>query len=244
MQHVGMASSLAHQGFWLFRWRSYLPASLIPLFLIAILQGSVATNGIYFVASMIVAYLGLACRCFIVGHVPDGTSGRNTKQQIADVLNQTGAYSLVRHPLYVANFIIFFGLLLQVQSLWLCLVASLAYWMYYERIICAEEHFLHGKFNETFRQWASRTPAVVPNFSNWCKPSLPFSWKMVLRREYSTLFLVICAQVAIVIVRVRDVSAVSQYWLLGCYFAVGASVYFGLRWLKKNTACLYVPPRG
>ncbi len=136
-----------------------------------------------------------------------------------------------------------FGLLLQVQSLWLCLVASLAYWMYYERIICAEEHFLHGKFGETFRQWASRTPAVVPNFSHWCKPSLPFSWKMVLRREYSTLFLVICAQVAIVIVRVRDVSTVSQYWLLGCYFAAGAGVYFGLRWLKKNTACLYVPPR-
>ena len=32
------------------------------------------------------------------------TSGRNTHDQVADSLNTSGIYSIVRHPLYVGNF--------------------------------------------------------------------------------------------------------------------------------------------
>ena len=64
-------------------------------------------------------------------------------------------------------------------------IASL---LYYERIMFAEEEFLRRKFGDTYMEWAKKTPAVLPKFSNWRKPSLRFSFKSVLRREYSGFF--------------------------------------------------------
>ncbi|MGB8874133.1 MAG: hypothetical protein WCC75_12145, partial [Desulfobaccales bacterium] len=44
------------------------------------------------------------------GLPPRGTSGRNTQGQVAETLNTTGIYSLVRNPLYLGNFLIWLGL--------------------------------------------------------------------------------------------------------------------------------------
>ena len=74
---------------------------------------------------------------------------------------------------------------------WLPVIYVLAFWLYYERIMFAEESFLRQKFGETYQQWAATTPAFLPRFSQWRKPSLPFSWLNVLRREYSGLMIVI-----------------------------------------------------
>lgn len=40
--------------------------------------------------SVALAFLGFALRVVTVGHVPAGTSGRNTRAQKADALNRTG----------------------------------------------------------------------------------------------------------------------------------------------------------
>lgn len=44
-----------------------------------------------------------------IGQVPKGTSGRNTSQQVADTLSTDGVYSVVRHPLYLGNFLMCMG---------------------------------------------------------------------------------------------------------------------------------------
>src|SRR2546422_497608 len=71
------------------------------------------------------------------------------------------------------------------------LIDVLAFWLYYERIMFAEEAFLRQKFGETYQRLAATTPAFFPRFGQWRKPSLPFSWRNVMRREYTALMLLI-----------------------------------------------------
>src|SRR5215210_5590303 len=93
------------QGEWLFRWRSFLPLLLMPLIGIALLQLDTdnfdrwGSGWDYFFLG--VSFLGLFVRALTIGFVPENTSGRNTREQIAEQINTTGTYSIVRHPLYV-----------------------------------------------------------------------------------------------------------------------------------------------
>ena len=59
------------------------------------------------------------------------------------------------------------------------------YWLYYERIMFAEERFLERKFGQSYLEWAKGVPAFVPSFGLFKKSSISFSMKSVLRREYS-----------------------------------------------------------
>ena len=64
-------------------------------------------------------------------------------------------------------------------------IVSLLYWLYYERIMFAEERFLEQKFGQNYLDWAKTLPAFIPKFSNLKKSDIPFSFISVLRREYS-----------------------------------------------------------
>ncbi|MEI3423359.1 MAG: hypothetical protein V8R91_21190 [Butyricimonas faecihominis] len=43
----------------------------------------------------------------------------------------------------------------------------LAYWLYYERIMYAEEQFLRNKFGVAYINWAEITPTILPNFKSF-----------------------------------------------------------------------------
>ncbi len=60
--------------------------------------------------------------------------------------------------------------------------------IYLERIIATEEEFLAGKFGDAYRDWATEVPAFFPRLTGWRAPELPFSFRNVLRREYSGPF--------------------------------------------------------
>jgi hypothetical protein len=126
-----------------------------------------------------------------VGHAPAGTSGRNTLGQVARSLNVTGLYSVVRHPLYLGNFLMWLGVSLVPRCWWFTALTVLIFWLYYERIMFAEEGFLEECFGEDYRGWAAATPAFIPKFHTWVKPALPFSLRAAVAREYSGLFAVI-----------------------------------------------------
>lgn len=180
-------------GNWLFRWRSYLPLVLLVLLAIEMREFDWPYHNhmwqIYWELCCIsVSVLGLLVRVFTIGFVPSATSGRNTDMQRAAELNVTGLYSIVRHPLYLGNFLIWLGFAMFPMHWHLALIFVLAFWLYYERIMAAEEEFLQQEFGGEFADWANRTPAFVPRFSQWARPALPFSFKTVLRREYTTVF--------------------------------------------------------
>jgi protein-S-isoprenylcysteine O-methyltransferase Ste14 len=239
-----LTEEMSKQGSFLFRWRSYLPLLGSPLVLLAMVSfhypfGSHSYDTLWELFCFGVSLSGLAIRALTIGFVPPGTSGRNTKCQKTTRLNTTGAYSLVRHPLYLSNFVIVMGGSLFVRSFWLCLVVALGFVLYYERIIYAEESFLLDKFGSEFSEWARRTPLIVPSFKSYTPPDRPFDWRMALRREYSGFFGIVATFTFLEMLGdyiVRGVPVVDPLWII--IFAAGLVTYLTLMFLKKKTSVL------
>lgn len=192
-----LIDTMISHGNTIFRWRSYLPLVAFPVAALIFLEGSsfaakfsLAAREYWDIFCLILSFSGLALRIATVGYVPSLTSGRNTREHHADVLNTTGMYSIVRHPLYVANFIVFLGFCLVLKSAAFVVFGILAYVLYYERIILAEEAFLEAAFGEEFRKWATKTPAAIPRLHLWRAPALLFSGRTALLREYHGVLLI------------------------------------------------------
>lgn len=146
-----MNELLKEQGNFLFRWRSYLPVIMMIPLTIAVMNmawplGSHAYHEVAEAVCMLISLSGLAVRIITIGHTPRGTSGRNTTKQSAWQLNTTGIYSVVRHPLYLGNFLIGLGPMMLPLIWWLPILYILAFTVYYERIMIAEEAFLTEQF--------------------------------------------------------------------------------------------------
>lgn len=187
---MGLVESMQSSGRWLFRYRGQLPLVLFLLALPAVyvtdyVAMSALTTRMFNYSAAVISVLGFLVRFYTVGTTPHGTSGRNTKEQVAEELNSSGIYSVVRHPLYLGNYLIWLGIVVFTKNVPFMLVFSLAYWLYYERIMMAEEHFLQGKFGKAFEEWSSRVPAFLPRLSGFKAPHVSFRMKPVLRREYS-----------------------------------------------------------
>ncbi len=243
---MALREEFEHSGNWLFRWRSYLPLVFILLFFIALTDFRYSVEGhAWEFFCMAISFSGLGIRMYAVGCAPRGTSGRNVKEQRADVLNNTGIYSIVRHPLYLGNFVIWFGIIFSVKLWWFMAVALLVFWLYYERIMFAEEEFLRKKFGDEFLKWANATPAFFPTkFQNWRKPSLPFEWKNALRREYSGFFAIISVFSLLELVKSRIAEGEFVFdpiWV--GIFLFGLAVYSTLIFLKKKTKFLDIQGR-
>ena len=237
-------------GNWLFKRRSWLPLVLYP-FAVAIIYFYPDTTYAHITSTrwglfcFAVSFLGLIVRAMTVGFTPKGTSGRNTNEgQVAETLNQTGIYSVVRHPLYLGNFLMWLGLFMFIGVWWFVLICALAYWIYYERIMYAEEEFLRRSYSAQYESWASRTPAFLPRFSGWISSQLDFSFRNVLKREYNGLFATVVSFVLIDIISHYFTSgrfAVDTLWQI--IFVLGTISFIVLRTLKKNTRLLEVQGR-
>jgi len=246
-----LPEELEKQGRWLFRRRSYLPLLLLPVLILALRDsesiekglGEVGEN-IYQGICIAISAFGLAARCYVVGTTPKGTSGRNREAQQAESLNITGMYSIVRHPLYLGNFLIFFGIALFPGVWWFVIIFALAFWLYYERIIFTEEAFLRGKFGEEFVRWAERTPAFVPNFRLWKPSDLPMAFRSILQREYSGFFAIIAAFTILKTIHeffAKHRLELDRGWIIA--FAAGLLIFLVLRTLRKKTKIFEVEGR-
>ncbi|TGK06197.1 lipid A Kdo2 1-phosphate O-methyltransferase [Leptospira fletcheri] len=252
---MALIEELDKQGNFLFRWRSYVPGFILLLCLYALkdyqfLNGSYEDNLYYAAACFLVSLIGLAVRCFVIGYAPARTSGRNTKEQVADLVNMEGIYSLVRHPLYLGNFLLYLGPVLYFRNLPLTLVFVLFFGFYYERIMFTEEKFLREKFGKEYLDWADRIPAFFPKWKGYVKPKLSFSFRNILKREYPSLF-----GVTVIFVLFDFLASFlngfaswtapweaitePQIWIFG----IGAVFYILVRIIVKTTRLLHVEGR-
>ncbi|MDR0543812.1 MAG: isoprenylcysteine carboxylmethyltransferase family protein [Odoribacteraceae bacterium] len=188
---MALLETFERQGNWLFKHRGGLPLAILVAGLAVHvhdrLRGLPTINTLEWVA-LAISLSGLCLRAYAVGHAPPNTSGRNTRRgQVADSLNTTGVYSVVRHPLYLGNFLAWLGVALLPCNPWFAALACLVFWLYYERVMFAEEQFLRGKFGESYASWAVRTPAFVPSPRLFVRPARKFSWRKVLRDEKNGL---------------------------------------------------------
>ena len=239
---MALLHDLEKQGNFLFKYRGQFP---LVLFVLAIpfLYWTEAVSHYYQSACTILAailsFIGFVIRAYTIGTTPKGTSGRNTQTQLAEQLNTTGIYSLVRHPLYLGNYFMWIGIVVFSFNLYFVIVVSLLYIIYYERIMFAEERFLEKQFGQSFLDWSSQKPAFIPSFSNYQKSDVPFSLTSVLRREYSGVLATVIGFAYVFVVRhyFESQQLVLSKSLLIC-LVVSAFIALVLRTLKRNTKLL------
>jgi protein-S-isoprenylcysteine O-methyltransferase Ste14 len=178
-----IAEELATTGDVLFRWRSYAPLVLVPLFVLSVADDREPTPYAWELFCFVVAFSGLLFRAFVVGTAPQGTSTRGTTRPTADSLSTLGAYSIVRHPLYVANTLMAVGCSLLSGTWYLPLIVLLLSFIYHERIAAREEAFLESAFGDRFRAWAADVPAMIPALGNYLPSAGPFQLRKVVMQE-------------------------------------------------------------
>ena len=139
---------------------------------------------------MIAATLGTLVRVYASGYIMKNKE-----------LAQSGPYALVRHPLYTGNILLILGFSVANTSFWAIPLALLFFWFYYPPAIEYEDRKLRGIFGQAWDEWASRTPALVPNFGN-IRNVGSGSWSLAksLRKNGEfliTLFVLACAYLVI-----------------------------------------------
>lgn len=160
-----------------------MPLLLVPLFVLSVFDDRAATPLAWELVCFAVALSGLLLRAFVVGTAPQGASTRGTRRPTADSLSTLGAYSIVRHPLYVANSLVALGCALLSGTWYLPLIVALLSFVYHERIAAREEAFLYNTFGDSFRAWANEVPAMIPAFGRYRPSNVPFQLQKVVVQE-------------------------------------------------------------
>jgi len=231
------------QGNWLFRYRGQLPVVILIAGL-ALTYWSSGNNQLPFSDDRIwtflclgIVALGQIVRGMVIGFTPRNTSGRNTQAQLADVVNTTGIYSIVRHPLYLGNFFMWLGIAMLTQHLWFVVVFILVFWLFYEKVMYAEEQFLTRSHGQVYLEWASRVPAFIPASSGWKPSALSFSFRNILKREsIGILNVFICFYLFSLIAELAagKTFSVDNFWFqtLVVVTAITAVIYVLRKWTK------------
>lgn len=246
---MALQEEMEKSGNWLFRYRSYIPIGVLILATIQYIYNEYNPDSFlledtpyekyYEMLALCVGLLGLGIRIYTVGHTPKNTSGRNTTEgQVAEALNTTGIYSVVRHPLYLGNFLMWLSPALLTGSLWFIIAFCLFYWVYYERIMYAEEQFLRRKFGQQYLDWSAHIPPFLPRWKNFVPSDMLFSWKKVLKKEKNgllALFLIFCF---FDIIGKRIEGKTDYNYFLIIMTIISLFAYIVLKYLKKYTQIL------
>ena len=122
---------------------------LVSVFCFETSPNSIIPYASNFAISLIL--LGLANRMYASGFVLKNKE-----------LSTTGPYAFMRHPLYTGNIMILIGLCLINGFFWSFITAFIFLWFYYPTAIEYEDRKLKSLFPDTWEEWASMTPALIP----------------------------------------------------------------------------------
>jgi protein-S-isoprenylcysteine O-methyltransferase Ste14 len=245
---MALVHEFENSGNWLFKRRSWLPVFIIIAGVLVMYLGN--RQAILFdsrdeLIFLGVSLLGEVVRIFTVGFAPKNTSGRNTiNGQLADELNVTGVYSIVRHPLYVGNFLMWLGPVLFLRSVEFTIIFGLVYWLYYERIMFAEEQFLRKKFGDAYDKWSEKVSSFIPFSFKYIPSKLHFSVKNVLKREYNSFVNVFVIFTFLDLCRNYFLSERIYFTKMWIYLFIAAGViWLTIRTIHKTTRWLEVEGR-
>lgn len=248
---MALVHSFEKNGNILFKYRGQIP---VILFLMSIptvyftdyklFNSNHTLDLILFITCILFSFSGQVIRAIAIGTSSKHTSGRNTKEQVADALNTKGIYSTVRHPLYLGNYFMWIGIVMFTYNIWFVLVVSLLFWLFYERIMFAEERFLEGKFGQDYVDWSMKVPPFWPSMKNHIKTEIPFSMKTILRREYSGITATIIGFVFVAFLRNWFTIGQPRFKIVyAIVFASGLLISLVLRTLKHKTNVLFEADR-
>jgi protein-S-isoprenylcysteine O-methyltransferase Ste14 len=92
-----------------------------------------------------------------------------SQEQRPDHVVTTGAFRYVRHPLYLASLLTYFGLTISTASLF-SLALLVGIFIFYDYIGRYEEALLEAKFGEQYRQYKTRTGKWMPKLMGGVNP--------------------------------------------------------------------------
>ncbi len=248
---MALVHSFEKNGNILFKYRGQIPVILFLLSVPAVyftdyqfIESNSNLELILLISCALISFIGQVIRAIAIGTSSKYTSGRNTKEQVAEALNTKGIYSTVRHPLYLGNYFMWIGIVLYTFNIWFFAVVSLLFWIYYERIMFAEERFLERKFGDDYVQWSLKVPPFWPSMKNYEKTEIPFSMRTILRREYSGITATIIGFLFVAFLRDWFTTGELHFKpVYGVVLAVALLISLVLRTLKHNTKLLFEADR-
>jgi protein-S-isoprenylcysteine O-methyltransferase Ste14 len=224
---------MARAGRLLFRWRSFTPVLLVAVALPLLWRSRGPASPLWLASGLALCIAGEALRAWVLGGVPDGTSGQNEKL-IATSLNTTGPYALTRNPLYLGNLGIALGLCLIAHDLWLLSIVALLFAVQYRAIIAAEEAFLRDRFGAAYEDWSARVPRFWPRLATAASPRR-WDFRRALRKEHNPA----AAWISLALVLVARDQPGAPLWPYALALGMVVALWLGVkgwkhRWLQGN----------
>ena len=177
---------------WMFRYRGQIPVFLILFVIPFVIRYDIPFANYPWqrkflnAFSMLLILSGTAFRFYVTGYRQPHSSGRNRKNQVAESLNQLGAYAMCQHPLYFANFLLWVGIALLSNHM-LVVIGSIPLSLYIHfRLIRTEQSYLSQKFGDTYTVWSNKTPVFWPSLKAYKPNEIAFNTKRVFATEYPT----------------------------------------------------------
>jgi len=98
-------------------------------------------------------------------------------------LATAGPYAHTRNPLYVANLLLLTGFCVMAGSLWVALLALLAFAMIYRPVIREESEHMNKLFGKAYSQWSAEVPLFFPRLTPALHATGSFSWPLVIKHR-------------------------------------------------------------
>lgn len=88
-------------------------------------------------------------------------------------LASTGPYALVRHPLYLGNFLILIGFTIASANLYVAAGVLVFFLVWYPAAISYEDGKLERIFEDEWREWSKDIRAIIPGRFRWADLKAP-----------------------------------------------------------------------
>jgi Phospholipid methyltransferase len=142
--------------------------------------------------------------------------------------------------LYLGNFFMWLGIAILTENIWFVFAFIFIYWVYYERIMFAEEQFLRKKFGVSYLNWAALTPAFIPKFKLYKPPGRKFNFKKVLKQEKTGLLLIFLIYFLFdeikSVISTKTIFIKPDFWFFAILLALLA--YAIIKFLQKKTTLI------
>jgi protein-S-isoprenylcysteine O-methyltransferase Ste14 len=233
-----LSEKMVSEGSWLLRNRKFLPIILFLLIICSMWIKRYLYNQEYLwydILCLAVTFSGELIRIIARGYSANRTSERYNQEQVLTELDTTGLYSIIRNPLYLGTFLVWIGIAMFTYVYWLLSLFCLIFWLYYERILVAEEEYLASIFGNEYTDYTTKVASFIPSLKEYKPPKYKFSLQNVLHWEITGFYGIIVSFFVIEIIKELLAGGRLHNELFWIVFAViGTAVFLILSFLKKE----------
>ena len=188
---------------------------------------------------LLLSALGQTLRIAVIGLVYIIRGGKGRKVYAEDLVTG-GLFAVSRNPLYLANLMIYFGLLVVWNGPAMYWIGVPFYLFLYTSIVATEEAFLRTKFGPSYEAYCHDVPRWIPNLGR-LRPALAGltfeGWRVVFK-EYGTVAALLLTASMLLIAETISLSSYAAHTDrirgLAGFVVLVIAVWGGTRWLKRR----------